>query len=187
MFKKFFDIFLIVFFSPIWLPIFCLVCLIVLISSGFPIFYWSKRVGQNGVFFSMPKFRTMKLNTPTVPTAMLEDPTQYLTAIGSFLRKTSLDELPQLISIIRGQMSLVGPRPALFNQKELIGLRVVKGVDALKPGLTGWAQINGRDNLSDEQKISHDYEYLQNQSFLLDMKIIWLTLIKVIKADGVAH
>jgi O-antigen biosynthesis protein WbqP len=185
--KRFFDILLVALFSPIWLPAYCVVFLLVLINSGFPVIYWSERVGQDNVLFSMPKFRTMRLDTPTVATDLLENPTQYLTTIGPFLRKTSLDELPQLISILRGQMSIVGPRPALFNQIELIEQRAAKGVDVLKPGLTGWAQVNGRDELSDQEKVAYDCEYLQNQSLLLDMKIIWLTILKVIKRDGVAH
>lgn len=185
--KRFFDILLVALFSPIWLPAYCVVFLLVLISSGFPVIYWSERVGQDNVLFSMPKFRTMRLDTPTVATDLLENPTQCLTTIGPFLRKTSLDELPQLISILRGQMSIVGPRPALFNQKELIEQRAARGVDMLKPGLTGWAQVNGRDDLSDQEKVAYDYKYLQNQSLLMDVKIIWLTVLKVIKRDGVSH
>ncbi len=185
--KRFFDLSLVVFFFPIWLPLYSFIFLLVAFSSGFPVIYRSKRVGQDNVHFSMPKFRTMRVNAPTVATDLLENPAQYLTTIGPFLRKTSLDELPQLISILRGQMSIVGPRPALFNQTDLIKHRAAKGVDDLKPGLTGWAQVNGRDDLSDEEKVAYDFEYLQNRSLLLDMKIIWLTVLKVIKRDGVAH
>lgn len=185
--KRFFDILLVALFSPIWLAAYCLVFLLVLFSSGLPVIYWSERVGQDNVHFSMPKFRTMRVNAPTVATDLLENPTQYLTTIGPFLRKTSLDELPQLISILRGQMSIVGPRPALFNQTDLIKHRAAKGVNVLKPGLTGWAQVNGRDDLSDQEKVAYDYEYLQNKSLLMDIKIIWLTVLKVIKRDGVAH
>jgi O-antigen biosynthesis protein WbqP len=135
----------------------------------------------------MPKFRTMKLSTPNVATDLLVNPQQYLIPLGGFLRKTSLDELPQLISVIRGQMSIVGPRPALFNQEQLIKLRRSVGVDLLRPGLTGWAQVNGRDELSIPEKVSYDYEYLQRQSMLLDIKIIWLTILRVLRSDGVAH
>lgn len=185
--KRSFDVSLVAFFSPIWLTLYAFIFLLVAFSSGFPVIYRSKRVGQNNILFLMPKFRTMKLNTPAVATHDLKNPKQYLTTIGSFLRKSSLDELPQLILILRGQMSIVGPRPALFNQTDLIKYRVEKGVDGLKPGLTGWAQVNGRDDLSDEEKVAYDYEYLQNRSLLLDMKIMWLTVLKVIKRDGVAH
>jgi O-antigen biosynthesis protein WbqP len=185
--KRFLDVLLVVLFAPIWLPVYALVFFVVSISSGFPVIYWSKRVGKENVIFSMPKFRTMKLGTPTVATDLLVNPQQHLIPLGGFLRKTSLDELPQLISVIRGQMSIVGPRPALFNQEQLIKLRRSVGVDLLKPGLTGWAQVNGRDDLSDHQKVAYDYEYLQNQSLLMDIKIIWLTVLKVIKRDGVSH
>jgi O-antigen biosynthesis protein WbqP len=185
--KRFLDILLVVLFAPIWLPLYGLAFFVVLLSSGFPVIYWSKRVGKDNVIFLMPKFRTMKLNTPTVATDLLVDPQQYLIPLGGFLRKTSLDELPQLISVIRGQMSIVGPRPALFNQEQLIKLRSSVGVDLLRPGLTGWAQVNGRDDLSDQQKVTYDHEYLQRQSFLFDIKIIGLTALKVIKSNGVAH
>jgi len=185
--KRSFDILLVVLFAPIWLPVYGLVFLLVLISSGFPVMFWSKRVGKNGVIFLMPKFRTMKLDTPTVATDLLVNPQQYLIPIGQFLRKTSLDELPQLISVLRGQMSIVGPRPALFNQEQLIRQRSLVGIDVLRPGLTGWAQINGRDDLSEQEKVFYDQEYLQRQSLPFDMKIIGLTVLKVIKSDGVAH
>jgi O-antigen biosynthesis protein WbqP len=185
--KRFFDISIIIVFFPIWMPIYFLVYSIVIVSSGFPAVYWSKRVGKDGTIFFMPKFRTMRLDTPNVATNLLENPRKHLTPLGGGIRKTSLDELPQLISILRGQMSIVGPRPALFNQENLIQLRSSAGVNILSPGLTGWAQVNGRDNISEEQKVAFDYEYLQNQSLLFDMKIIWLTVLKVIKSDGVIH
>ncbi|SNC62129.1 sugar transferase [Polynucleobacter victoriensis] len=185
--KRFFDILLVMSFAPVWLPLYGLVFFVVLISSGFPVIYWSKRIGRGGVIFLMPKFRTMKLDTPTVATDLLINPQQYLIPWGRFLRKTSLDELPQLISVLRGQMSIVGPRPALFNQEQLIRQRALVGIDMLRPGLTGWAQVNGRDDLSDQEKVSYDQQYLQRQSLLFDIKIIGLTVLKVIKSDGVAH
>jgi O-antigen biosynthesis protein WbqP len=185
--KRFLDILLVVLFAPIWLPVYGLVFFVVLISSGLPVIYWSKRVGKDNVIFLMPKFRTMKLGTPTVATDLLVNPQQHLIPLGSFLRKTSLDELPQLISVLRGQMSIVGPRPALFNQDQLIQQRNLLGINLLRPGLTGWAQVNGRDGLSIPEKVVYDYEYLQRQSLLFDAKIIWFTILKVLSSDGVAH
>jgi O-antigen biosynthesis protein WbqP len=185
--KRFFDILIIISLFPILIPIYLLVYSIVIVSSGFPALYWSKRIGKDGAIFLMPKFRTMRLDTPNIATNLLENPKNHLTPFGGCIRKTSLDELPQLISILRGQMSIVGPRPALFNQENLIQLRSSVGVNTLLPGLTGWAQVNGRDNISEEQKVAFDYDYLQNQSMLFDMKIIWLTVLKVIKSDGVMH
>ncbi len=168
------------------LPIAIVALLVGLTSSG-PVIYWSARVGRQNQIFQMPKFRTMRLGTPAVATHLLQDPGQFLTPIGSFLRKSSLDELPQLWSIILGDMSFVGPRPALFNQDDLIALRTEQGVHALVPGLTGWAQINGRDELGIAEKVHYDVEYMQRQSFLLDLKIIVLTAVKVIRRDAVAH
>ena len=168
------------------LPIFMVSVLVKLTSKG-PVLYWSDRVGKNNVIFNMPKFRSMKVDAPLVATHLLADPKNILTPVGNFLRKSSLDELPQLWCILKGEMSFVGPRPALFNQDDLIALRTEKGVHALVPGLTGWAQINGRDELPTPQKVALDVEYLHNQSLLLDIKIIWLTFIKVIKKDGVSH
>jgi O-antigen biosynthesis protein WbqP len=162
------------------------VMLVALTSKG-PILYWSDRIGRFNQFFKMPKFRTMRVDTPALATHLLTNPEQYLTPIGSFLRKSSLDELPQLWSIFKGDMSVVGPRPALFNQDDLIALRKQYGVDCLIPGLTGWAQINGRDELPIPQKVALDVFYLQHQSFLFDMKIIALTFIKVINRSGVTH
>jgi O-antigen biosynthesis protein WbqP len=168
------------------LPIIMVSVLVKLTSKG-PILYWSDRVGKDNIIFKMPKFRSMKINTPVVATHLLSDPKSVLTPVGDFLRKSSLDELPQLWSIFKGHMSFVGPRPALFNQDDLIDLRTSKGVHKLVPGLTGWAQINGRDELPIPQKVALDVEYLHHQSLWLDIKIIWLTFIKVIKKDGVSH
>jgi len=163
------------------------VALLVKFTSPGPILYWSDRVGRNNVIFKMPKFRSMLMNTPTVATHLLQDPKSSLTPIGDFLRKSSLDELPQLLSILRGDMSLVGPRPALFNQEDLIGLRTERGVHRLSPGLTGWAQINGRDELPIPQKVELDVEYMHRQSFWFDIEILWLTALKVLKKEDVSH
>jgi O-antigen biosynthesis protein WbqP len=168
------------------LPI-ALIALAVRLTSPGPALYWSNRVGQGNRIFQMPKFRSMRIDTPAVATHLLSDPKAWLTPIGSFLRKSSLDELPQLWSIIRGDMSLVGPRPALFNQDDLVALRTEHGVHELVPGLTGWAQINGRDELPIPDKVRLDAEYLLRHSFLLDMRILWLTFVKVLKRDGVSH
>lgn len=149
--------------------------------------YWSDRVGENNGIFRMPKFRTMKIETPVVATHLLSNPDVYLIPVGNFLRKTSLDELPQLLSIVKGDMSFVGPRPALFNQHDLVLLRTAKGVNVLTPGLTGWAQINGRDELPIPIKVEFDEYYLKNQSFLFDLKILFLTFYKVVKREGVKH
>ncbi|MDI1361611.1 sugar transferase [Methylotenera sp.] len=168
------------------IPIIVVAIMVRLTSVG-PVMYWSDRIGRNNHIFRMPKFRTMCINTPAVATHLLPDPKQYLTPVGSFLRKSSLDELPQLWSIIKGDMSFVGPRPALFNQDDLVALRTEYGVDKLLPGLTGWAQINGRDELSIPIKVKLDVEYLHQQSFLLDIKIIFLTFLKVLHRDGIQH
>lgn len=164
-----------------------LVALLVKCSSRGPVLYWSDRVGRDNQLFSMPKFRSMRVDTPAVATHLLRDPQQYLTPVGALLRKTSLDELPQLWSILRGDMSVVGPRPALFNQDDLIALRTQAGVHRLVPGLTGWAQVNGRDTLPIPDKVALDIEYLQRKSVWLDLRIIWMTLIKVFRSDGVSH
>ena len=156
------------------------------ISKG-PSLYWSDRVGRNNFNFKMPKFRTMRVGTPALATHLMRNPKEYLTPIGAFLRRSSFDELPQLWSVLVGDMSLVGPRPALFNQQDLIELRTKFGVHLLLPGITGWAQVNGRDELSIEDKVALDVFYLENQSFWLDLKILWLTLIKVIRREGVSH
>ena len=185
--KRLFDLTLALIASCIlFLPIIITAILIKLTSKG-PALYWSDRVGKNNQIFKMPKFRSMKMDTPAVATHLLKDPKSVLTPIGNFLRKSSLDELPQLWSILKGDMSFVGPRPALFNQEDLIALRTEKGVDRLVPGLTGWAQINGRDELPIPQKVELDIDYIQQQSLWFDMKIIWLTCVKVVKKDGISH
>lgn len=166
---------------------FLLVWLMVRLTSKGPALYWSDRVGKNNGIFKMPKFRSMRVDTPAVATHLLNNPQEFLTPIGSFLRKSSLDELPQLLSIIKGDMSFVGPRPALFNQDDLIALRTQHGVDALVPGLTGWAQINGRDELPIPDKVRLDVAYMQRQSFWFDLKIIFLTFVKVLRRDGIQH
>ncbi|MBV5330045.1 MAG: sugar transferase [Chlorobium sp.] len=163
------------------------IALVVKLTSPGPILYWSDRIGKNNVLFKMPKFRTMRTDTPAVATHLLGDPDRWLTPIGKFLRKSSLDELPQLFSILKGNMSIVGPRPALYNQDDLVALRTAKGVHLLTPGLTGWAQINGRDELPIPVKVEFDEYYLHNHSFLLDMRIIFLTFVKVVKREGVTH
>lgn len=164
-----------------------LVALLVRMTSPGPIVYWSARIGRKNKIFKMPKFRTMRVDTPAVATHLLSNPAQFLTPVGSFLRRSSLDELPQLWSILKGDMSFVGPRPALFNQDDLVSLRTEYGIEELKPGLTGWAQINGRDELPILQKVQLDFEYMQRESFWFDLKIIFLTFVKVVKKDGVAH
>lgn len=166
---------------------FLLVFLAVKGTSRGPALYWSHRVGQGNRLFEMPKFRSMRIDTPVVATHLLTDPEAYLTPIGSFLRKSSLDELPQLWSIFVGDMSFVGPRPALFNQDDLVALRTEAGVHLLVPGLTGWAQINGRDELPIPEKVKLDAEYLKKSSLSFDMWIMWLTLLKVLRRDGVSH
>ncbi len=168
------------------LPMFIIALLVKATSRG-PVLYWSDRVGVNNTIFRMPKFRTMKIDTPPVATHLLSNPDHYLTPIGKFLRKSSLDELPQLLSILKGDMSFVGPRPALFNQEDLVALRTKKGVHLLTPGLTGWAQINGRDELPIPVKVEFDEYYLNHRSFLFDLKIILLTALKVVRREGVTH
>jgi O-antigen biosynthesis protein WbqP len=170
----------------LWLP-FVIVAMLVRVTSPGPVLYWSDRVGRDNRIFKMPKFRSMRIDTPAVATHLLENPDEWLTPIGSFLRKTSLDELPQLWSILVGHMSFVGPRPALFNQDDLIALRTQAGVHELVPGLTGWAQINGRDEIPIAEKVKLDIEYLQRRSFVFDLWILWMTLLKVLRRDGVSH
>lgn len=164
-----------------------IVALAVRLTSKGPALYWSDRVGRNNAIFKMPKFRSMRVGTPAVATHLLVDAASHLTPIGSFLRKSSLDELPQLWSILKGDMSFVGPRPALFNQQDLIDLRTSQGVHTLVPGLTGWAQVNGRDELPIPDKVALDAEYLTRQGFWFDIKILWLTFLKVVQRDGVSH
>lgn len=163
------------------------VALTVMLTSHGPALYWSNRVGRNNNIFRMPKFRSMRIDTPDVASHLLQNSEQWLTPIGSFLRKSSLDELPQLWSIIKGDMSFVGPRPALFNQEDLIALRTEKGVHELMPGLTGWAQVNGRDELSILQKVELDTDYLQRRSLLFDLKVLWMTVLKVLLRSEVSH
>ena len=163
------------------------ISLLVYISSGRPVLYWSDRIGKEESIFSMPKFRTMRTNTPEIATHKLDDPDIFLTPIGRILRKTSLDELPQIWSIIIGDMNFVGPRPALFNQDDLIDLRIKEGVDKLLPGITGWAQVNGRDELSISDKVALDVEYMNRKSFCFDIRIIWMTFLKVINSQGISH
>jgi O-antigen biosynthesis protein WbqP len=187
MMKRQTDFFILIFaLLFLFIPVLIIIASICTTSTG-PILYWSDRIGRHNRIFSMPKFRTMRIDTPAVATHLLSNPEQWLTPIGSFLRKTSLDELPQLWSILKGDMSFVGPRPALFNQDDLIALRTAHGVHALVPGLTGWAQVNGRDELPIEQKVQFDVEYLVRQSFGFDLYILWLTALKVITKDGVSH
>nr|HIL76347.1 sugar transferase [Rhodospirillales bacterium] len=185
--KRLFDLFSAINAAVVLLVPICIVVILVRITSKGPALYWSDRVGIDNVIFKMPKFRSMKVDTPAVATHLLQDPKSVLTPIGDFLRKSSLDELPQLWCILKGDMSFVGPRPALFNQDDLIALRTEKGVEKLMPGLTGWAQVNGRDELPIPQKVVLDVEYLNRQSFGFDLYIIWLTFIKVIRKDGVSH
>lgn len=185
--KKTFDLVLALLAMPLLLPLIVFVAVLVRLTSPGPALYWSNRVGRHNRIFKMPKFRSMRIDTPAVATHLLENPDQWLTPLGSFLRKSSLDELPQLWSILKGDMSFVGPRPALFNQDDLIALRTEAGVHVLLPGLTGWAQVNGRDELPIPEKVKLDAEYLQKRSFGFDLWILWLTLLKVLRRDGVSH
>jgi O-antigen biosynthesis protein WbqP len=185
--KRMFDIFLVFLAAVILATPILLVAFAVRLTSAGPVLYWSERIGRENKIFKMPKFRSMRVDTPEVATHLLKDHNLYLTPIGSFLRKSSLDELPQLWSIFVGDMSFVGPRPALFNQKDLIELRTVQGLHRLTPGLTGWAQVNGRDEMSIFQKVALDVEYLQRKGFFFDIKVIWLTLLKVVQREGVSH
>jgi O-antigen biosynthesis protein WbqP len=185
--KRLFDLLLGIFAVLVLSVPVLLVALAVRLTSAGPAMYWSDRVGRHNKLFKMPKFRSMRVGTPAVATHLLADPDAWLTPIGSFLRKSSLDELPQLWSILVGDMSFVGPRPALFNQQDLIELRTQLGVHELVPGLTGWAQINGRDELPIPDKVKLDAAYLQRQSLWFDIRILWLTFVKVIRRDGVTH
>ena len=185
--KRLFDLFLAINAAAILLVPICMVAILVRVTSKGPVLYWSDRVGIKNAIFKMPKFRSMKVDTPAVATHLLKDPKSVLTPIGDFLRQSSLDELPQLWCIFKGDMSFVGPRPALFNQDDLIMLRSEKGVHELMPGLTGWAQVNGRDELPIPRKVDLDVEYLNHRSFMFDIRILWLTFIKVIRRSGVSH
>ena len=185
--KRIFDLLIGVFLSALLLIPMLLITGIVKVTSEGPVLYWSDRIGQRNVIFRMPKFRTMRLDTPAVATHLMSDPNTYLSPIGGFLRRTSLDELPQLFSILKGDMSFVGPRPALYNQDDLVGLRTEEGVNQLIPGLTGWAQVNGRDELPIPDKVRLDVEYMERQSFWFDLKILWMTFLKVVRRVGVSH
>lgn len=185
--KRLFDLMLAALAGMLFLVPLLLVAILVRLTSRGPVLYWSDRIGRNNVIFKMPKFRSMRTNTPIMATHLLSNANVYLTPIGSFLRRSSLDELPQIWSIIKGDMSFVGPRPALYNQLDLIELRTRYGIHRLLPGLTGWAQVNGRDELPIPQKVKLDFEYLQRQSIKFDGKIIFLTALKVLKREGVTH
>jgi O-antigen biosynthesis protein WbqP len=187
MIKRLFDflcalLFLLIFFLPL-----IIVGLMIKMTSDGPAVYWSRRVGKNNKIFLMPKFRSMLISTPQVATHLLKNSDSHITPFGKFIRKTSIDELPQFYSVLKGDMSLVGPRPALFNQDDLIELRTKKKVDQLRPGITGWAQVNGRDDLPIPVKVQFDEHYLNNSSFMLDLRILFLTIYKVLKKDGVQH
>ena len=185
--KRLFDLILaLIAASLLIVPIFVITILVKLTSKG-PALFWSDRVGMRNVIFKMPKFRTMRLDTPAVASHLMNDPDAYMTPFGGFMRHTSLDELPQLWCILKGDMSFVGPRPALFNQDDLISLRTEKGVDRLLPGLTGGAQVNGRDELPIPEKVTLDAEYMERQSLWFDIYILWLTVLKVLRRDGITH
>jgi O-antigen biosynthesis protein WbqP len=185
--KKLFDVIIAVLLLILLsIPMLVISILIKLTSKG-PVFYWSNRVGQNNALFRMPKFRSMRIDTPPVATHLLSDPDRCITKIGRYIRKTSIDELPQIFSVLKGDMSFVGPRPALFNQDDLVALRTSKGIHTLVPGITGWAQINGRDELPIPVKVEYDLHYLKNRSFIFDFRILMLTLFNVIAGKGVTH
>lgn len=185
--KRFFDILLaLIAFFLLLIPI-IIVGLAVRLTSLGPVLYWSERIGRNNVIFRMPKFRSMRVDTPALATHLMTDPDAFLTPIGGFIRRYSLDELPQILSILKGDMSFVGPRPALFNQDDLIALRTQHGIDQLIPGLTGWAQVNGRDELCIPDKVALEVEYLRRKSFFFDLKILWKTFVKVATRDDVSH
>lgn len=185
--KRLFDLSLALLVLLVTAPLMLAVAMAVRLTSPGPVLYWSDRVGRDNRIFRMPKFRTMRTDTPAVATHLLGDPDRWLTPVGKFLRKSSLDELPQLYSILTGEMSFVGPRPALFNQDDLIALRTEQGVHLLTPGLTGWAQINGRDELPIPVKVEYDAHYLRNQSLALDLRILCMTFFKVLRSEGVTH
>ena len=185
--KRTLDLLLVLLVALVLLVPIIVVAITVRLTSNGPVLYWSERVGRCNIIFKMPKFRTMRVGTPAVASHLLANPREHLTPIGTFLRKSSLDELPQLWSILVGDMSFVGPRPALFNQHDLIELRIQQNVHTLVPGLTGWAQVNGRDELPIPQKVALDAEYLQRQGFWFDIQILWLTFLRVVQRDGVSH
>jgi O-antigen biosynthesis protein WbqP len=185
--KRIFDLIIALVLMLILAPLLLLVVLAIRLTSVGPVLFRTRRVGKNSRFFTMYKFRTMRVDTPQVATHLLKKPDQFLAPMGGFLRRTSLDELPQLINVLRGDMSLIGPRPALFNQDDLIALRTARGVNMLTPGITGWAQVNGRDSLPISEKVKLDEWYLKNRSFWLDIKVVVMTVVKVLRKDGVAH
>ncbi|MEY4273340.1 MAG: hypothetical protein RL638_288 [Bacteroidota bacterium] len=185
--KRLFDLLVVIVAALIFAIPMLVVAVAVGLTSKGPILYWSKRVGKNNRLFNMPKFRTMRVDTPVLPTHLLGNPDAYLTSIGSFLRKSSLDELPQLWCILIGNMSVVGPRPALSNQQDLIDARTEKGIHLIKPGLTGWAQVNGRDEIELAKKVQLDYEYLDKKSLIFDVYVVLLTFYKVVKREGIQH
>jgi O-antigen biosynthesis protein WbqP len=185
--KRIFDLLLCLCLAPVLLFPAMVVALLVRLTSAGASLYWSDRVGVDNNIFKMPKFRTMRIDTPAVATHLMQNPDEYLTPIGPFLRKSSLDELPQLWSVLKGDMSFVGPRPALFNQYDLISLRTKKGVHRLLPGITGWAQVNGRDDIPILKKVEYDEYYLMKRSLIFDLKILLLTLLKVVRAENVSH
>jgi len=185
--KRIFDALLVIIAIILLVVPIILTAIAVRITSKGSVLYWSDRVGKNNKIFKMPKFRSMLIDTPNIATHLLNNPDSYLSPIGGFLRRSSLDEVPQLFSVLKGDMSFVGPRPALFNQDDLLALRAEKGVDKLLPGITGWAQVNGRDELSIPDKVALDVEYLNRQSFWFDIKILWMTFLRVVKRDDVSH
>lgn len=185
--KRFFDILLAVTLIICFIWLILLIAISVKFTSKGPTIYWSLRIGRQNCIFKMPKFRSMRIDTPDIATHLMTDPRLYLSPLGGFLRSYSLDELPQLFSVLKGDMSFVGPRPALYNQDDLINLRRLKGVDKLVPGITGWAQVNGRDDLSIPEKVDFDLEYLNRQSIWFDLKILWMTFLKVIGRNNVSH
>lgn len=185
--KRFFDLTGSLLLLPILLPLMLVLAALIKLTSKGPILYWSDRIGRNNATFHMPKFRTMRVGTPAVATHLLSDAGRYVTPVGSLLRKTSLDELPQLFSVMAGHMSFVGPRPALFNQDDLVALRTERGVHRLVPGVTGWAQVNGRDELPIPIKVEYDAEYLRRRSLSFDLEILFLTAVRVLRGEGVSH
>jgi O-antigen biosynthesis protein WbqP len=185
--KRLLDLVLVSAAAPLLISVALLIASVIWLTDRGPPLFWSDRIGRNNRIFRMPKFRTMRVNTPQLPTHLMKNPDQWLTSIGPFLRRTSLDEIPQLWSILKGDMSIVGPRPALFNQEDLIRLRSERGIDKIKPGLTGWAQVNGRDTIPIPKKVELDAYYLEHQSLLLDLKIIWLTFLRVVRQRDIAH
>src|ERR1035437_1352296 len=185
--KRIFDVLVAIPALLLSLPLLLALAVLIKTTSKGPVLYWSDRVGKDNRVFRMPKFRSMRCGTPQLATHLLANPTSHLTLIGAFLRRTSLDEIPQFFSILVGDLSVVGPRPALFNQKDLIALRIERGIHVLVPGLTGWAQVNGRDELPIPVKVEFDYEYLQRRSFMFDLQIIGMTVVKVVRGEGIHH